>query len=273
MVDRDYNMLLKYIKEHIAFDGTLYKERPFKRRLSLRMKYTDQESYYDYLNYLRHNPEELEKLKDSLTINVTRFLRNRTVFDFLKKYIREQIKQGRKNNFNILSVGCSSGEEPYSMAMIMHSLQRKYNIDYYILGLDYDTNMLAKAKTGVYNQFSLKELSEAELHRNFSKLKDKYVIRDEIKEHVMFKEFNVKNTDSLAQFGMFDIILCRNVLIYFSREFQYRIILAFNEILNDNGILVLGKIEIIMGKYKDLFSIIDKRERIYKKIGNQDQNS
>ncbi len=268
MDDYDYNELLSFIRNTLSIDGTLYKEKPFRRRITLRMKYTDCESYSDYLDYVRNNPDEMNKLKDALTINVTRFFRNRETFDYLRDYISmNMIKY--KSKINILSVGCSSGEEPYTLAIIMDEINRKTGVQYSITGVDVDENMIQRAKAGSYNEFSFTEVRSEERDRYFRKIGELYFIEDSLKTNVNFKIMDIKNQLILKKLGQFDIIMCRNVLIYFGKEFQDRIIESFNNMLPSGGIMVLGKIEILTGNTRQLFTIINKRERVYTKIDNQ----
>ncbi len=267
MDNTGYRSLLSYIKQEIRIDGFLYKERPFKRRIKLRMRYTETESYSEYLYYLRKNYEEKQLLKDALTINVTRFFRNRSTFDCLENLIKE-IFISKQKFISIFSVGCSSGEEAYTMGLILNNLKSMYNIDYSILGVDVDEIIIKKAKLGQYNDFSMKEIRESEVKKYFDKSDNIYSLKEQFKGNVNFKVLDIKSFSEMKRLGKYDIILCRNVLIYFSKEFQEMIMKVFHEMLNPDGILVLGKIEIIMGTFRNYYDIISKQERIYKKIGH-----
>lgn len=268
MDDFDYNNLLSFIRNNLSIDGSLYKEKPFRRRITLRMKYTDTQTYADYLHLLRNNPEELAKLKDTLTINVTRFFRNRETFEYLREYISTNLIK-YKSKINILSVGCSSGEEPYTLAIIMEEISRVTGIQYTITGVDVDEAVIQKAKAGSYNEFSFTEVKGEEKERYFRKIGELYFIEDSLKKNVTFRLMDIKNQLILRRLGQFDIIMCRNVLIYFGKEFQERIIESFHNMLPSGGIMVLGKIEILTGNTRQLFTIVSKRERVYTKIDNQ----
>lgn len=267
MDERGYKTLISYIRQELQIDGSLYKDRPFRRRISLRMKYTGKDSYSDYLNFLRVDPNEKRLLKDALTINVTRFFRNRDAFESIEEYIKKAY--ARKNNFiRILSVGCSSGEEPYTLGLIMQSLKNIYNFNYSIVGIDVDEHMIENARAGLFPSFSMKELTEAEKKKYFELAGDKFYLKESYRRNIEFKIVNIKDFGMIRRLGHFDIILCRNVLIYFSKEFQQMIMQVFHEMLNEDGILMLGKIEIIMGNFRNYFEVINKKQRIYKKIGN-----
>lgn len=272
MVDNDYQMLIEYIKKHISIDGNLYKERPFKRRIAVRMRYTEQKSYGDYLEYLRYNQAEMMKLKDTLTINVTRFFRNRETFDFLGDVIfKDLVRKNQK--VRILSAGCSTGEEPYTLSMILKDFFRNSNGDYEIIGIDVDTDAIEKAKIGIYNEYSFMELKHEEVARYFKKNGQHYILDEDIKKNVDFMIMDIKESDSLLTMGKFDLIICRNILIYFSKDFQESIIANFHRILKQNGYLVLGKVEILTGQVKDMFETINRKERVFRKIDNKHQNS
>ncbi len=267
MDNTGYRSLLSYIKQEIRIDGSLYKERPFKRRIKLRMRYTETESYSEYLYYLRKNHEEMKLLKDALTINVTRFYRNRSTFEHLDKLIKEKFVSKQKF-VSILSVGCSSGEEAYTMGLIMNNLKSMYNVDYSILGIDVDDIIIAKAKLAQYNDFSMKEIRKSEVKKYFNTSENIYSLKEQFKKNVKFMIMDIKSFSEMKRLGRYDIILCRNVLIYFSKEFQEMIMKVFHEMLSTDGILILGKIEIIMGSFRNYYDIISKQERIYKKIGH-----
>ncbi len=267
MDESGYSTLISYISEELQIDGTLYKERPFKRRIKLRMRYTDTETYNDYLVYLRQHPEEKDILKDTITINVTRFFRNRDAFESIESMMKDDFI--RKNKYiKVLSVGCSSGEEPYTIGLMLHNLKRMYDFGYSVTGIDVDEQIIEKARKGIYPSFSMKELSPQEKVKYFEETNEHFYLKGEYRKNIDFKIVNIKDFGMLRKLGNFDIILCRNVLIYFSKEFQEMIMQVYHEMLNENGILMLGKIEIVMGNFRNYFEVIDKKQRIYRKIGN-----
>jgi len=266
MDDNDYQMLITYIKNHISIDGNLYKERPFKRRIAVRMRYTNKNTHKEYLDYLREHSEEMIKLKNTLTINVTRFFRNRETFDFIKNVIlREIIRKNQR--IRILSAGCSTGEEPYSTSIMLNSF-RTNPLEYEIVGIDVDSDAIEKAKIGIYGEFSFMEMKHEEVKRYFKKNGEIYILNEEIKRNVNFVIMDIKQSESLLSIGKFDLIICRNILIYFSKDFQEKIITDFHKILKSNGYLVLGKVEILTGFVKNLFETINRKERVFRKIDN-----
>lgn len=267
MDNPEYRMLVHYISDKISIDGSLYKDRPFKRRLAVRMRSVGVQTYGEYLLYLKQNREEMEKLKDTLTINVTRFFRNRETFEYLENFLSRAFIKG-KNNIRVLSAGSSTGEEAYSLAILFDRIGRVHQFEYKITGIDIDEDAVRKAREGIYTEYSFSETSEEEKTKYFTKVGKDWAIGDRYRRNVNFVSMDIKDEAQMLELGMFDIIVCRNILIYFSKEFQERILSIFARMLRDNGVLVLGKVEIIMGSAKKSFEPENIKERIYRKIAD-----
>jgi len=267
MDEIEYKMLVDYISKMIGIDGNIYKDRPFKRRLMVRMRATQKNSFIEYLELLKKDNEELDKLKETLTINVTRFFRNRETFDYLYEQIFPPFIRG-KEKIKILSVGCSTGEEVYTLSIIFKKLTERYNFKYEIVGIDVDDDAIKKAEIGMFKDYSLIEVKEKEKDIYFKKIGEYYSILPSLKENVFFKVIDIKDETILFTLGKFDFIICRNVLIYFSKMFQNKIFNTFYELLFPNGILVLGKVEILTGNSKNLFKPLNVKERVFLRIDN-----
>lgn len=249
--------LMNTIKELLNFDPMNYKEKPFKRRIKVRMRALGLETYKEYEDYLKVNKEEQMKLKDTLTINVSKFFRNIEVFDIIKEDIIPKIKEP----IRCWSAGCSTGEEPYTIAIILKETGKEGKI----LGTDIDVDALNKAKEGIYSIFSMDETPYHYIKKYFDEKDGKYILKEFIKEYVSFQELDFKDIEKLSM--QFDIILCRNVLIYLTKEFQERLISKFYRLLDKNGFLILGMAESLgIGKY-DYFRPYKLKERIYRKNG------
>ncbi|MGE3062393.1 MAG: protein-glutamate O-methyltransferase CheR [bacterium] len=272
MVDNDYQMLIDYISRHISIDGNLYKEKPFKRRLNVRMRHNNMTEYREYLDFLRTSSEELRKLKDTLTINVTRFYRNRETFEYLEQFIIKDIFK-KNQRIRILSAGSSTGEEAYTISMIINNNFRNSSQKCEIVGIDVDTLSVERAKIGIYNEFSFMELKAEEIDKYFRKSGAHFVLSEELKKNVEFIIMDIKESDALLRLGKFDMIVCRNILIYFSKDFQEKIISDFHKMLKNDGYLVLGKVEILTGHVKELFETVNRKERVFKKIAYTHTNS
>ncbi len=254
-MDLELFSLMKTIKELINFDPMNYKEKPFTRRIKVRMRAVGVQSYKEYEVYLRKNINEQIKLKDTLTINVSKFFRNKEVFDVIKNEIIPQMKEP----IRCWSAGCSTGEEPYSIAILLRECGKVGNI----LGTDIDEDALRKAKEGVYTSFSMDEIPNEYLKKYFYEENGKYYLKDFIKNSVSFMALDFKDIDKLNM--RFDIIFCRNVLIYLTKEFQEKLVMKFYELLEKGGFLILGMAESIGFSKFGYFKPFKLRERIYRK--------
>ncbi len=256
-MDLELYSLMKTIKNLLDFDPMNYKEKPFKRRIRVRMRALGFETYKEYEEYLKNNIEEQIKLKDTLTINVSKFFRNLEVFEIIKDEIIPKIKEPVR----CWSAGCSTGEEPYTIAIILKELGKEGRI----IGTDIDTDALKKAREGVYTIFSMDEIPYQYIKKYFDEKDGKYIIKDFIKNYVTFLELDFKDIEKFTM--KFDIILCRNVLIYLTKEFQEKLITRFYELLDEGGFLILGMAETLgIGKY-EYFLPYKLKERIYRKNG------
>jgi len=221
------------------------------------------------MNILDKNPDEYDKLLDSLTINVTEFFRNPGTFDFLYENILPELIAEKRfeslKTIRIWSAGCAAGEEPYSLAILLKELLgakiNSYNIK--IWGTDIDDASLERARNGVYQTSGMDNLPPNLLSKYFSQgSSGEYILKEEIKKMVDFRK-----SDLISEMGPtnLDMILCRNVVIYFSRKLQERLFLDFLSCLRAGGYLVLGKVETLVGKAVNLFERVNNRERIFRK--------
>ena len=272
MLDVDnasFNTLKRMIFNHTDLDCSQYKDKYLKRRLQVRLRANKLDDYTDYIRFLKKNPEEYDTLMDMVTINVTQFFRDPTMYKVLgEEVIPEIIYKKTSSNrkvFRIWSAGSSSGEEAHSLAIMIKELLGERFDDFMITvhGTDIDDESLRKAKSGIYPKEQLENVGDVLLERYFDQVEDgSYQIKDEIKDFVRFKKQNLI-LDKKP--GNFDIIFNRNVMIYFSREMQERLLMEFYDSLNNGGYLVIGKTEMLTGESKDLFAPVNNRERIYKK--------
>ncbi|RKZ23268.1 protein-glutamate O-methyltransferase CheR [bacterium] len=254
---------IEYLKDTLrkltGFDAEHYKERPFKRRVRVRMRARKVESFKEYAELLMRDREEIRKLLDTLTINVSRFFRNKETFDFIEKHIFPFFPDGLR----IWSAGCATGEEPYSLAILLMENRKEKNSK--ILASDIDENALKKAQEGIYPLLSFTETPDYIKNTYFMEIEDgKWEIKESVKELVEFHCFDLAKIP--GDFRDFDIIMCRNVLIYLSREFQENLIREFHRRLKDGGFLILGKVEMLVGDTRDLFYALEPKERVYRKL-------
>ncbi len=267
--EKQFDKLMnKILREH-GFDCHQYRLSFIKRRLLSRLRATKQNSYQDYANYLDTHPEEHHLLLDALTINVSEFFRDPTVFHAFRQLVLPEIIKRKKNRkqklIRIWSVGCATGEEPYSIALILH-LALSYSIKDFkvsIYGTDIDKKALEIAKVGKYSPSSVRHVPQNYLRRYFRWDGQLYLIKNMVKSLVKFKYFNVFTDNSIK---FVDVIFCRNVLIYFSRKEQKKIYKLFHQALNEGGYLVIGKTETLPEEVQKFFLTLSVKERIYQKI-------
>lgn len=272
--DKDLKQLLEKVFEERGFDFRQYKTSLLKRRLARRLTATGAASYRDYAGILDAHPEEYKKLFDDLTINVSHFFRNPLTFELLYKVVLPEMiefkQKSMDNMIRIWSAGCANGEEPYSIAILLIELLgekwNNYNITIY--ATDIDTEALDKARTGKYSEESVAEVKKGILDRYFH-FDGNYRIKEHVKELVDFSYHDLTSEKFIAPtksvFTNFDLILCRNVLIYFSKPLQEKVFTNFKKDLNKNGYLVLGEAGTLPDDFKSDFVCVDNLSRIYQK--------
>ena len=223
-----------------GIDLSSYKENQMKRRIDALIKKNGCTGYDSYVAMLKSNPEVLEGFKTYLTINVTEFFRNPSQWDVLEKQIFPLLLQ-KKGRIKIWSPPCSPGDDPYSLAMTLSKLVPLSQIQ--IIATDIDKEVLAKAQAGVYTSRNLANLPKSFLDKYMTPVDGGYKVNDEIKRCITFKQHNLLKDPYPS--GM-DLIVCRNVLIYFTEEAKREIYTNFNRALTAEGILFVGSTEQII---------------------------
>lgn len=267
--DDELTALLDKIRRERGFDGHQYKRNFLERRLSVRMRARGANSYRAYQALLDRDPHEYPRLMSTLTINLSYFFRDGEVFlsirdDLLSRLIARRAAKGQRH-LTIWSAGCAGGEEPYSLAILLWELLGSELTQWRVklLATDIDQEVLQKACDGRFSQFSFRGVSEAFLMPYFVRDGPDHLIRPELKRLVTFRHHDLLSDPPPA--GPFDLILCRNVLIYFSRQRQGQILSTFHEALGPDGHLVLGKTEIPMANTVARLKIAKPRLHIYAK--------
>lgn len=244
-------------------DFSHYKVNTIQRRLERRMVLLQIENISDYIDLLKNEPKETENLFNEFLIGVTNFFRDKESFDKLKGVISKLILQKENNsNLRIWVPACSTGEEAYSIAIIVSECltETKKNLNIQIFATDIDSNAIAKARKGTFIGIN-SDLTKERLERYFKINGNSFQIKKEIREMIIFAPQSIIKD---APFTNMDLISCRNVLIYFDTVLQKKIIPLFHFSLVNNGILFLGSSETISG-FTDLFLLVDKKWKIYKK--------
>ncbi|MBI2266126.1 MAG: protein-glutamate O-methyltransferase CheR [Armatimonadetes bacterium] len=269
--ERDFVELVEKIFRKRGVNCGQYKINYLKRRLAVRMRMNSVTSYREYIRYLDENPGEYEKFMDTLTINVTQFFRDILTYQGFRETVLPRVMTAKRRGIKaikIWSAGCATGEEPYSIAMILIEILAKdpdrWNAQ--VLASDIDKVVLAKAEAGIFGQESLSKLPEEYLKYFRPSADEKYEIADEVKRLVKFYEENFMNPRPLS--GL-DVVFCRNVMIYFSRELQYKLYEHFWRALSDKGYLIVGNTEVLIGETSKLFQPVDIKSRIYQKSSSR----
>jgi chemotaxis methyl-accepting protein methylase len=267
--EEDVKWFLSFVLQKKKVDLSSYRLRFIMRRLSSRMHATHTNNYQDYIHLLIRDHDEFNRFLDTLLINVSKFFRDREVFDaFRKAALADIIQRKKKTNQRTIrawSAGCAYGEEAYSLAILMKEelKARGDNLVVKIWATDVDSDALEKAKVAEYEQNSIKEVNKQQLEDYFISLDNgNYKLKEEMKQAVIFAKHNLIG-DPPLQF--MDIIFCRNVLIYIRRQEQEQLFKKFNQALNPKGYLVIGKVEILWDYLRSAFTAVDVSQRIYQK--------
>ena len=249
--EQEFRLLRDYIHDYcgIYFDDT--KASSFRTKLSFRLRLLDITSYSEYYNYLKYNPrskEEMDDLIPHLTNNETYFFREMNQLDVLLSTVLDDIvKQKRARGekaLRIISCGCSSGEEVFTLAILLYELgfyQRGLEVE--LTGIDIDRKVLERAAQGEYSSYSLRATDNARIEKYFEKSGDRYRLIKRIRDKVRFVRGNLLEPPVLIGHRGADVVLCRNVLIYFSDDSIRRIAESFYDTLSGGGYLLLGHSE------------------------------
>ena len=236
-MSRDYEEFIVNVKRKTGIDLSLYKEAQMKRRLMSLYEKRGFKTFNDFFNGISQDKDLLNEFLDRMTINVSEFYRNAKRWEVLEKKILPNMI-ARKKRLKIWSAACSTGEEPYTIAMIMSKFMPLAQVQ--ILATDIDENIIARAKVGAYPERSLNEVPEDMKRKYFIKDGSFFKVADEVKKAVTFRKQNLL-ADPFG--GPFDLIVCRNVLIYFTEDAKDELYNKFSQALDNEGIFFLGSTE------------------------------
>ncbi|MGY4687388.1 CheR family methyltransferase [Petrotoga sp. DB-2] len=258
--DEDYKLFLKKLVTHFNLDLSGYKQHRVRRRTDILLKKYGINSYSEYLELLQKNKDKWQEFLDKLTINVTEFFRNPEKWEYLKQEIIPELIKNHKPRLKFWSAGCSTGEEPYTLAIILNELGISSKST--IIASDFDDGALQQAKRGIYNEKSLINLNDEYIKKYFKKTEEgKYEIKDFIKNNVTFNKMNLLFDEFEKNF---DLIICRNVVIYFDNDAKEKLYKKFYDALNPGGVLFVGSTERIFNH--KAFGFTSIAPFFYKKI-------
>ncbi len=250
----------------LDLDG--YKPRWIRRRVGLRVRARACADGAAYAALLERDPAEVDRLNAALTISVSQFFRNPTTFARIAEVVLPPLfERAGSAGFRVWSVGCASGEEPYSLAILLREqfAERLARTRVSIQGLDRDEAGLDRARAAVYERDRLVEVSPELKARYFTATPaGRFQLVREVRQMVAFRRTNVLRPAELPR-GSTHLILCRNILIYFARSEQERLLASFEERLAPGGFLVLGKAETLVAADRRRFRTVCPWERIYQR--------
>jgi chemotaxis methyl-accepting protein methylase len=291
-------LILEGLREKHGIDFSLYRRSTVERRLGRRMNLTRSRSYGEYFSLLERNPHEYDLLLKCLTIKVSRFFRNKPLFDLLSDEIFPEIMAGKKpgeeKSLRIWSAGCSHGEEAYSVAITLLEWLRErgrspgeHHLS--IFATDIDEDALCLARKGEYAMESLREADREIVDKYFAPVQveavgacsppdaartsARYRLIEPVLQLVCFCKHDLASQTKMSPpaglFSNYDLILCRNVLIYFSKALQERAFFNLWRSLNPGGYLVLGRSEAICDCLKDTLVRASSKAKVYRKVGGK----
>ncbi len=263
--DPDLHKIFTLLGNASGVDFACYKATTIKRRIFRRMVLHKSESLKQYLKYLQANPPELEALYEDILIHVTGFFREPESFEVLRDEYLAKVLAGKPRGeaIRVWVPGCSTGEEAYSLAIVLleHLGDRANATPIQIFGTDISEVSIERARAGFYADGSLAEVSADRLRRFFVKTNGGYQITKAVREMCVFARQDVAKD---PPFSRMDLISCRNVLIYMGPVLQKKAMSVFHYSLKPGGFLLLGKSESVSG-FADLFALVDRKHRIYVK--------
>lgn len=268
--------ILWYLNEKRGLDFFGYRSSMVERRVAQRFPLTRCKDWDNYFYYLQENPGELDRLIDVLTINVSRFFRNPLMFEYLADRILPAVCHQKKtiktHSLRVWSAGCSMGEEPYSTAILINEFFKGEALKPYvnIFATDIDGKILEKAQKAIYPLENIENVKCGLLKKYFSTQGESFQLIPGIRDMVSFSVYDLLDNHSCVPpesiFGDFDMVFCRNVLIYFNTAYQEKIFDKLYRALAQNGYLVLGEAEIPSLKYERCFRRVNDCCHIYQKI-------
>jgi two-component system, chemotaxis family, CheB/CheR fusion protein len=265
----EFEALLNYLKHSRGFDFTGYKRSSLMRRVNKRMQGISVETYSDYLDYLQVHPEEFNHLFNTLLINVTSFFRDRVVWDYIRSDVLPIIlsRKSNRETIRLWSAGCASGEEVYSLAIMLAEVLGldQFRQQVKIYATDVDEEALNQARQAAYLERQMTGLTPEQISRFFEQNDTRYTFHKDLRRSVIFGRHDLVRD---APISRIDLLACRNTLMYFNAEIQSQILNRFNFALQDGGFLFLGKAEMLMN-HAQTFTPHSLKCRIFTKVPRQ----
>lgn len=262
--ERALREIMVILRTRTTHDFRHYKRATVLRRLERRMQVNGIVGLQEYRDFLHVHPDETQALLQDMLISVTNFFRDREAFDLLEHEVLPKLVKDRPadERIRVWSAGCATGEESYSLAMLLQEAAARtpHGAAFQVFATDIDEQAIAHARNGLYSEAVAGDIPPARLRQFFAREGNQYRIRKELREHMLFAIHNVLSD---PPFSRLDLVCCRNLLIYLDREAQIEILKMFHFALRPGGYLFLGSSE-SADSVSELFSVVDKRGRIYR---------
>ena len=267
LTDNDFKAISSQVYDACGIVLAEHKREMVYSRLARRIRHHKLKSFREYLGFLDENKEqEFSEFINAITTNLTSFFREPHHFNYLKNTIVPKLLVGnaKQKRVRVWSAGCSTGEEPYTIAMTLHGLFPP-DWDVKILATDLDSNVLAKAQAGTYTAANVNGLDKSHLKRWFLKSHDGelYKVKPELQKNIFFKRLNL--LQSWPMKGQFDVIFCRNVVIYFDKPTKDELFKRYHDLLTNTGYLFLGHSETLGKDHKEFKNL---GQTIYQRGGS-----
>ncbi|MHB8058411.1 MAG: CheR family methyltransferase [Desulfuromonadaceae bacterium] len=272
MSNDEFHLLRDCIYAHCGIYFDQESKYILEKRLSPRLTDLNLSTFYDYYHFLKYNrnkEHELADIMDVLTTNETYFFRESIQLKaFTDEVVPELIKRKTacgNRTLRIWSAGCSTGEEPYTIAMLLSTIPELSGWKIEVIGTDISNKVITQARRGVYGKSSFRATNESDLHRFFIPQDGGYKVNDSIRAIVTISHLNLFDSHRLALLGKVDLVFCRNVIIYFDQAAKKRVIESFHSALYDGGFLLLGHSESLMNISTQFTLRHFKNDMIYQK--------
>lgn len=266
----EFAELTRKIARDRGFGCASYKEKCLRRRIAVRMRARGVHTYGEYARVLDSDAGEYERLLDALTINVTRLFRNPETYEAIARKVIPPLWERTEGRMGIWSAGCSSGEEAYSLAILVHRHaaalgQLSWLSRTTIVGTDIDRASLAAAERAEYPESAFVD-TPPELRAEYFAADPPHVVRADVRRMVRFERRDLLRDPPPENMpGGIHLIACRNVIIYFDRNTQEALFQRFHDALLPGGHLILGKVETLLGAARSSFTTVEPRERIFRR--------
>ncbi|MFT4945956.1 MAG: chemotaxis protein methyltransferase CheR [Natronomonas sp.] len=263
--DDRFSDLLAYIERELDFESDFYNDSYLDRRITARMRRTDIEEYDAYQQLLARDDEEKAALLDSLSINVTGFFRNPDAWEKLRPVLRELTENNRR--VRIWSAPCADGREPYSIAMLALDDPEITERRIEITATDINADILEEARTGIYETSQTTDIAEElepldDYEQYIERDENRFQVKERVKDLVTFEQHDLIRGEEKTDF---DLVLCRNLLIYIDSSFKVPIFETIRGSLREGGYLMIGMTETLPTECRDDFEPAYKQQRIYRR--------